>query len=485
MNPFDLLNHNPYDISKTINQKFPRGKNRNWQPIISDEMNDLVKDRYKKVRISTLLIDSRDRNYRAYPYPNNYKIQLGRQFNYIQSIQLKSLQISSFPITATKITWSFPFSIDYSTNIPCGEYNSITIGKVMQNYMNIISGFFYIFICASINEICIINRIEEFDILAIQTILNVADDIFSGGVSANKGIYILVNGQLDTSSGDIPIIPTDIPNIGGYSKELFNLKEFYFQSTTQNSYDYVDTVTINGKNYYRYILVPLVDGNNIYTSQSENIINSQGIKDVINGDTTNFKGVYNNGISKVGRAREFTFNFEESPLLTKIFNWFECKSEHRFVLCNKSDYNLCSGSCFSMVTVNNYVDNRDQWLFRNDEYILLKLNIPFRSSDILSGNLIKTQNQSQSTKIDNNLFAMIDLLEYPYKINTSILKFYDTPLEKMNELVIEFVDRIGYPIDIKCNHTIVLEVLEYIDVLKDTLIDSRHGEVVTTGINHV
>jgi len=504
MNPQDLLYTNKFvgtnnininknqtntkdrlNVLKTIDQPFPKKLNRNWQPILSDEVSDIVKDKYKKRKVTSLLIDSKDRNIREYPYPNNYKIILGRQFNYVESINLKFFRLQYMPITNTKISWTSSDLSEYNVSIPQAEYTNKIIGNIIQSTMNSVINNdgtlnnFYVQIDSELNEIYIINRKNVLDILSVQTIFNKVDDVYGGNVNSNYGIYILLNKELDINIG-VPLIPTNIPDIGGYISELFNFKEFYYQSIEQNSYNFVDIVTINGKSYYRYILIPkTIDGNIIYATLSQNIILSQGLKDIINFDKTYFTGIYNNGIVQIGYGCEFSINFNESTLFTKVFNWYECNNEMRYIFTNKSDYNLYNTSCFNKIRLGLY----DNWLYRDDEYILLKLNMPFKAPDLLGNNLIKTQNSSQDNVADNNLFAMIDLMKYPYEFYSNILKFYDAPLEKLNELIIEFVDKNGYTIDLKCNHIIILEIVEYIDVLKDTLIDSRHGEVNTTGYN--
>ena len=63
--------------------------------------------------------------------------------------------------------------------------------------------------------------------------------------------------------------------------------------------------------------------------------------------------------------------------------------------------------------------------------------------------------------------------------------FYDKPLESVNEINIEFVSPDGKLINLRQDHHITLEIMEFRDVLKETLFDTKHGEVVTTGIKKV
>lgn len=63
--------------------------------------------------------------------------------------------------------------------------------------------------------------------------------------------------------------------------------------------------------------------------------------------------------------------------------------------------------------------------------------------------------------------------------------FYDKPLQSVNTMKIELLSPDGELLDFRQEHNMTLEIMEFRDVLKETLFDTRHGEVVTTGIKKV
>jgi hypothetical protein len=516
MNPFDLLYTNKFvdtnelefnrndekltrdriNVLKTIDRPFPKRYNRNYEPIISNEVRDIVKNRYKKYRETALCLDSRDRNCEIYENPNNYKLILGKQFNYIESIRLLNVDMGNLPITDTQISWMFPFNDggNFSVEIPCGIYSAKELSKIMSEYMSTqidtdgnIQNIF-VDINPSLNEIKIINRLQIPEIVALQTILDNDGDIFNqipvDGYQQN-GIYILVKETF--SNMELPLIPTQIPNIGGFSNILFNCKEFWNGNFLGNEYLFIDSININGTTYNRYFLIPRIDGMEYITKTNQNIITSASISRFLTiGTRNNFIGTYDNKnidcLPIIGEARDFAIDFNNSSLM-KIFGWQECDTEFKYVVSNTSDLNISKDKCFNI-----YKCCCD-YMFKIEPYILLKLSVPSYAEDTIAGNIIKSQNLPRKilcecNEFDDviNIFAKIDITRFGTKFETVVLKFYETPLEKLDEIIVTFLDREGCIINLKCDNTIVLEIIETVDVLKDTLIDSRHGEANITGI---
>lgn len=522
MNPLDLLYTNRYvgtneinfdrnkttrdriNVLKTIDRPFPKRLNRNWEPVIGEDVRDLVKDRYKKRKVTTLCINSQDRNLELYPEPNNYKVVLGSQFNYLESIRIKDIDLGQIFLTKTKITWSYPLTNSYSVDIPCGVYSIKELEETMINYMNSVSNNelndnthnFHIELDPISNEIKIINRITSPNVLAIQTIKDEQDDIFasfhigSAITYEDTAIYILVNHTEEFDDMTLPLIATCLPGIGGISSNLINFQEYWLDPIDPGigEFEFFDTIRISGANttdFLRYKLIPKsINGQIIRATYSENKILSEGLRNIINEDKSNYNGLYNiGGCESVGQAQEFTFDFENSPLL-ELFSWFECDQNFRYILSNKSSFNIRKTQCFDL--------NRDccgNYFFRIEPFILLKLTLPSYAEDTLANNIILSQNLPNRMNCENcqdksgisDIFAKLILTD-PIKIESSILTFNETPLEKLEEIIVTFIDRNGCIIDLKCDNTITLEIVELIDVLKDTLIDSRHGEATTTGL---
>lgn len=527
INPMDLLYTNSFvatneieysknkdsrdriNVLKTIDRPFPKRLNRNWEPVISTEVRDIVKDRYSKRKITTIAIDSLDRNQDEFPYPNNYKVLLGRQFNYLESIKLTSVDLNSIFITNTKITWSFAFSNTQSVEIPCGEYTTEELSEVMMDCMNSLknpntnlANNFYIKINDKTKEIKILSRMNSPNIIAVQTILNNQDDIFRDFSSAPptnydaNSVYVIVNHTSEFVDMINPIIPTEFPNnVGGLVGKLFNCNEFYLNPTDiKNSYEFVDSIIINSINYLRYKLTPItIENENIEASYSENLILGQGIEDIINGTVGNFMGVYNFQNTKIGVGQSYGIDFSGSNLLEDVLCWTECEINYGYIQTNKSVNNISNCKCFNT----SYSGK-----IYNNPYIYLRIIMPSKAEDTLGNNLVVTQfnnlikegdiKECEDSKFGcekrslSNLFGKISLKDNKWKnIKSSLLQFNDKPLEKLDELIIQFIDKKGCLIDLKCDNCLTLEITEIVDVLKDTLIDSRHGESTITGYRKI
>ena len=489
---------------KTIDQPFPKNYNRNHEPLISDAVRDIVKDRYKKYKITDVLIDSRDRNYELYPVPNKYMITLSRQFTNVESMTLLAVDFGSLPITKTKITWSTNFANIFSINIPTGIYSTQNLANTLSKSMSSIpdeNGNIQnidVSINAELNDIKIINRINIPKIVAIQTILQPSDDILNNLLTpSDNGIYITVKYQF--TNLNYPLIPTNISQsqIGGFVNTLFNYNEFWNGSSSTNEYKFIDSFIIGGIKYYRYLLIPRINTSTFSTTTAENIILSQPISQyLINVGKYDF--TFSNNCcdsfsstsfsSTIGEAQDFMINFDHSPIMN-IFGWYECSIDTtKYVQTNNSNDNISKTKCFDI-----YKDFNGEYIFKIEPYILLKLESPSYAADTIGGNIIKSQNISNDIngiKNVSNIFAKLDINSTTGKAignNPNLsnqLKFYETPIEKLNELMIIFVDANGIPIDLKCDQDIVIRIVESVDVLKDTLIDSRHGEAITTGIRY-
>jgi hypothetical protein len=61
--------------------------------------------------------------------------------------------------------------------------------------------------------------------------------------------------------------------------------------------------------------------------------------------------------------------------------------------------------------------------------------------------------------------------------------FYDALLVSLTDLTIEFYDKNGNLLDLYQNHSFTLEITEIQEILKDTLIDSRTGNISDYGSN--
>lgn len=99
-------------------------------------------------------------------------------------------------------------------------------------------------------------------------------------------------------------------------------------------------------------------------------------------------------------------------------------------------------------------------------------------------------NVNRTRKNTDNLFAKIYLNQTPLKstiINESSYEFIfeDKPLENFSSLRVVFVNSQGREIELSLEHSFTLEIYEKINVLKDTLIDTRNGDVCSNGIKNL
>ena len=486
----DHFSQDRINALKTIDKPFPKNYNRNWEPIISNEVRDIVKDRYQKIKRTALCLDSRDRNPLVYKTPNNYKLVLGHQFNNVSSLKLIDINLDNLFLTKTKISWQVSNNdvvSMYSTEINCGLYNTCQLEEVLSDCMSSVpteDGKIQnvdVKIDPITNEISMVNRCQKADIVTAQTIRFASDDIYFSispiVFPVNTGIYITVKNQFTNAS--LPLVVTGLSDIGEYSSKLFNCQEFLLNDTTRNEYRFNDSFNIGGITYYRYLLIPRVNGQTLEFNTPTNIAYSQGIVkylDTVPRYDYNLEDEIN---PIIGEAKEMAIDFNDSSIM-EIFGWKECEINFGYILSNKSTNNISKEKYFNV-----YKDYCCKYVFNIEPYILLRLTIPSYAGDKIAGNIVKSQNlpnllANKDTNV-SDIFAKITL-GLNNKINTSILQFIDTPLEKLDEIIITFLDRNGEVLDLKCDHTLTLEVTESVDVLKDTLIDSRHGEANITGI---
>ena len=100
----------------------------------------------------------------------------------------------------------------------------------------------------------------------------------------------------------------------------------------------------------------------------------------------------------------------------------------------------------------------------------------------LSNQLLKKETGILFAKI--NLNAIPGNSFNPQNYNYEFI-FYDKPLQSVNTMKIELLSPDGELLNFRQDHNLTLEIMEFRDVLKETLFDTRHGEVITTGIKKV
>jgi len=263
----------------------------NYDPYVHKELRSFSNNRFTKQINTTVLIDSRDRDTTKYPFPNNFTIGLGKQFEYLESIELTSVDIDNTtpPVNQYNncIQWTYPRECDvepdgslvptltndqlpstffasekvcFKACIPIGFYTVNEIRKALMDYMNVIlhtmcdTGLadledvvhsFHVDINVSTHEVEFVNRINIQDPVLIQTFLTTDDDVlrpFGGSCAADPNAFYLTipdNGAPHLWKGDagvigdlslvslLPVVLTHLPTIGGISEQLINYVEYW------------------------------------------------------------------------------------------------------------------------------------------------------------------------------------------------------------------------------------------------------------------
>ena len=105
----------------------------------------LIKDQSKikrAVRQTTIVVNSRDRNYSNYPNPNHFRYSLRRPLTNVISIELINATIPSLLFTIEPTWGSFTFSEEttkYNITLTPGYYTDSTIMVELQRQLNAIS----------------------------------------------------------------------------------------------------------------------------------------------------------------------------------------------------------------------------------------------------------------------------------------------------------------------------------------------------------
>ena len=449
----------------------------------------------------------------------------------------------------------------------------------------------------------IVNRIEEVQILAIQTIyssnggnVSTADDFTFGDTSGafmrdppvsfmkpNKlYVTILLESNIgfdDTSPvGPYPLVITGLDNIGGIDSVYLNNTCFFDERIyTNNGFssapEYVSTfkkfdiITVNGNVRLRRLELTLSTGNSglrfdssgfmVTTSKSDTVIFNKSLQKVLDGGTGS--GIYytleeniqvtTDEYPLIGRALPFRFynggavsNDGESCINTysNILDLLSFKNHdvsdyiqtmslnQNFKFIHKNTDQILT-SAFSSTDQKNIVQEmfrinfpqyrlnienyNGEYYFRSHPFIFLKI-LPSLNDKSTTNSLYRVTNTKNKdilsvyqkefyfnidksftsgtiyTKNAQNLFAKIYLKPIPYKtiIDTTgryEYLFDESPLENLDTLQIQIVDPFGEILDLYLPHSFTIDIYEKISVLKDTLIDSRHGDIVTNGIANI
>lgn len=443
----------------------------------------------------------------------------------------------------------------------------------------------------------IINRIEEVNILSVQTFYNDVNNQLDNDFGSfsptpvatllTNRIYItcLNNSNLGSiSKTDVNIFPlviSNMKNIGGIDSPLINNTCFFDEKIYKDKYsgnvpDYVSTYRI-----FDEINIPITGGGTltliryefklstgnsglffnssgfvIGTVKSETIVYNTSLQKILEGNTINNifftleenREITQNEYPVIGRALPFKFYRDltgeenknckiknQSILNLLSFNNFR-DSNYTATISFSQDYKFIHRNTDQLLSsaittpdqkfvINNMlqiyypqyklnIENyNNEYYFRSVPFLFLKI-LPTKTDNVINNSLVRVSNSTNINvtsiykkefyfnidknlsgeqtykKNTSNLFAKIYLNQAPYqtiisKDSTYEYKFEDMPLEDLDQLLIQFTDPYGKIVDLYIPHSFTLEIYEKISVLKDTLINSRRGEIVTNGITNI
>ena len=117
---------NPLTQQQLRSYGWNRGNFGNEKPVLSDFARDIGESSYYRYKTSYINIDSRMRDVSLYPFPNNYKMFLGRKFQNVECIKLVDYFFpeGNYPINVRNNQIVF-FTIPWDMINYKGVYNSV------------------------------------------------------------------------------------------------------------------------------------------------------------------------------------------------------------------------------------------------------------------------------------------------------------------------------------------------------------------------
>jgi len=268
------------------------------------------------------------------------------------------------------------------------------------------------------------------------------------GTTTVGGIYFTLEENRELTANNYPIIGRTLPfrfnnnesnNCNRYNQTVLNLLSFKINDIS----DYIETISFsqNFKFIHRNI-------DQLYSSTFSSTNQEEIIKEMLKINYPQYRlNIENYNNNYYFRSQPFIF--------LKIFPQ----------LNNKTVNN-------SFIRVTNTQNKNILSTYQKEFYFNL-------DNSFNSGNVYR--------KYTNNLFAKVYLDPVPYKTKIDIsgryeYKFEENPLENMDKIIVQITDPFGEILDLYLPHSFTLDIYEKISVLKDTLIDSRRGDIVTNGI---
>ena len=358
--------------------------------------------------------------------------------------------------------------------------------------------------------------------------------------SNNWDIYNKKIEDLRSGSG-LPLIPTNFPDIGGFSKDLINNYEYYpltHKPTGWNgrTYEFVDTLTFFSggiNNYdlskntkiflYRFKLNLIEDGNSINCRNRELFILNPDINEINYRSVSeelfcgNIESYYvslsqtlgsyhlfkDKTIPMIGRGLPFKFEISEKSILN-VLAW-PISNCDTIVVSNNCNYKSIQNNLDSYVTdksdyftgkgkiLKNYLNieyiSKDNYIFKGEDYIFMKLILDknydnfIKAYSKINNELYNYNSIENNEAIQNNTFKnILTKIYFNNKIIENIKIFEnENSIQKLDFFIIQFIGANGELLDIKSNYDFTLCITENNIVLKDSLLNSKTNKINSTG----
>lgn len=495
-----------------IHTEEPLALSQGVMPILSKSINDLTKFRYRKQVISYINIDSRRRDVIEYPNPGNYRIFLNKEFRNLYSIRLESLifRESPTPINSTNncLIWQTNYTglsgisdgttVEYQANIPGAFYTLGEFSQAVEESLNSVphniteslslDGIYPAFrldIDPFTREIRFLQRLEEFVVTTYSTTVGSNDIVIR--VKNQSGVA--PPGPPDypfKTTEDVPIILSGLnlfgTNFGGIPVTLLNNVPFYPNASSPTNSFSTPTYDAGRQEYIYTLTVFNPDGTSAKANQT---IQTPGIVDnLVSSNLPNFPAGHPVQVL-VGRAVSFSLD--------------ECSSFARFLGLQDTTEDILVHTNFN--ADEDQVENKIPWMsygpgeltLDNIDYILMRIETRAKPIGTISSNLTCAVGSVVNAELENNkrgdaffakiIFAGSQPGDVVVRAVGGDRLFYNAPLVQLIDLDVSFFDPSGRPLKLYQNHSFVLQMVEIQEVLRDTLIDSRTGNIADVGAN--
>jgi len=501
------------------------------RPVFDNMIGDLKKFRYRKHIISYINIDSRQRDVRKYPNPGSYNIFLNKEFRYLQSIRLESVEFREAPTPINSsnncFIWITNYTglngikpgtrVKYHTTIPSAFYSLANFVQVIETESinrvthdipeDCITGDdtvngkfpnFDIYISPFNRSIQFIQRLENLCVSCIFTTKcsNVVEIRVANNNIKEKGADPIPPPNLNCGEGfpfrpdleEVPIILSGLElfatSFGNIPTSFLSLQTFY----PETALPIEDPCVLNPFNKYSCQGYDATNHEFIYNLHvfapdgTPAVASVDSFTELNDTKLPNFPAGHSVKV-QVGRALRF-------EVVTSCGGTF---GEFLGLVTSDQDVFLNTNIDFKTGVVRNTipwkVTGTGELSIATNEYILMRIGTKAKPIGTISNNLTCAKgnaNPDITDKKDNFFFAKI-IFSDKLPGDISILSaggnkfFYDAPLVSLSDLTVDFFDSSGKVLELNQNHSFTLEIIELREVLKDTLIDSRTGNIADIG----